>query len=150
MLKCCGELTAAGNYCSSIKGNSVILIGTSWSPAPSSPLLAQPHPSTEGRLVGKARYVSRNPAFSYTYCNLAGFSDTGWLPRVVCVWARVLAAYWPNFPCGTGWEMLAQVSTAEVVEAVRRGCALGLVLYVTWKLLRSGRCGGGFLFPLPL
>lgn len=69
------------------------------------------------------------------------FSDTGRLLRVGCIWAGVLAAYWQNFPSGMVWDILVQLGTAGVVEAVQRGCALGLVSKVTWKLLRSGKCG---------
>lgn len=137
MLKCCGEVTAAGNYCSSIKGDGVILIWPSWSPALSSPSPVTPlHPSRQWGPAGK---VSRNSAFSDVYLNLAGFP--------------ILAASWELSGCEVeyrqgigkaplgGWFGEFWHGTAGAVEAAQRARALGLVSKVIWKLLRSGKCG---------
>lgn len=75
---------------------------------------------------------------------MTGFSNTGWLLRVG--WARALATAWQNSPLRIVWEALAQVI---IVETVQKSCALGLVSKVTWKLLRSGKCGFFSCSPSP-
>lgn len=154
MLKCCGEITAAGNDCSTVKAIACsyrhqlklwlvrICPGSAWSwgwtPAPLSP--------QKWGIEGKALQVSRHSVLPYMYCTWQVFSP--WLALKSCLpVSRALAAHWQNFPSGIVWGILAQVSVAEVGESVQGDGTWGLIfLKVTWKLLRSGEC---FSLPPP-
>lgn len=89
-------------------------------------------------LAGKAHWRSRSSAFR-TWIIIWQVCWYFLALGSCCVW--VLAVYWPNFPGGIVWEVLAQ--------AVPRGWTLGSVLKVTWKLLRSGKWGVCVPLPLP-